>query len=46
MDYHLKSDANQPTLEEMTEVAIAMLSRNPKGYFLFVEGNNNNATLE
>lgn len=38
MEYHLKSDQTQPTLEEMTEVAIAMLSRNPKGYFLFVEG--------
>ncbi|KOB75782.1 Alkaline phosphatase, partial [Operophtera brumata] len=29
---------NQPTLEEMVEVAIKMLSRSPKGYFLFVEG--------
>lgn len=38
MEYHLKSNQNQPTLEEMTEVAIQMLSRNPKGYFLFIEG--------
>ncbi|KAJ2949264.1 hypothetical protein O0L34_g6216 [Tuta absoluta] len=37
MDYHLKAN-NQPTLEEMVEVAIKMLSRSPKGYFLFVEG--------
>ncbi|CAH2095931.1 unnamed protein product [Euphydryas editha] len=37
MDYHLKAN-NQPTLEEMTEVAIKMLSRNENGYFLFVEG--------
>lgn len=37
MDYHLKAN-NQPTLEEMVEVAIKMLSRNKNGYFLFVEG--------
>ncbi|XP_038220743.1 membrane-bound alkaline phosphatase-like [Zerene cesonia] len=37
MDYHLKA-SNQPTLEEMVEVAIKMLSRSKKGYFLFVEG--------
>lgn len=37
MEYHLKAE-NQPTLEEMVEVAIKMLSRSPKGYFLFVEG--------
>ncbi|XP_030033710.2 membrane-bound alkaline phosphatase isoform X2 [Manduca sexta] len=37
MDYHLKAQ-NQPTLEEMVEVAIKMLSRSPNGYFLFVEG--------
>ncbi|XP_045498474.1 membrane-bound alkaline phosphatase-like [Colias croceus] len=37
MDYHLKA-SNQPTLEEMVEVAIKMLSRSEKGYFLFVEG--------
>lgn len=28
----------EPTLEEMTETAIRMLSRNEKGFFLFVEG--------
>lgn len=37
MDYHLKAN-NQPTLEEMVEVAIKMLSRNENGFFLFVEG--------
>lgn len=38
MEYHLKAQ-NQPSLEEMVEVAIKMLSRSSKGYFLFVEGN-------
>lgn len=39
MDYHLDSDLKtQPTLEEMTEAAIKVLEKNPKGYFLFVEG--------
>ncbi len=28
----------EPSVEEMTKAAIAMLSRNPKGYFLMVEG--------
>ncbi|XP_035440164.2 membrane-bound alkaline phosphatase isoform X1 [Spodoptera frugiperda] len=37
MEYHLKAQ-NQPSLEEMVEVAIKMLSRSSKGYFLFVEG--------
>ncbi|CAK1580580.1 unnamed protein product [Parnassius mnemosyne] len=37
MEYHLKAN-NQPTLEEMVEVAIKMLNRSAKGYFLFVEG--------
>ncbi|KAJ0176442.1 hypothetical protein K1T71_007621 [Dendrolimus kikuchii] len=37
MEYHLKAK-NQPTLEEMVEVAIKMLSRSANGYFLFVEG--------
>ncbi|XP_026752907.2 membrane-bound alkaline phosphatase-like [Galleria mellonella] len=38
MAYHLKSSSNQPTLEEMVEIAIKMLSKSTKGYFLFVEG--------
>jgi len=29
---------NDPSLEEMTEAAIKILSKNPAGYFLFVEG--------
>jgi alkaline phosphatase len=29
---------NDPSLEDMTRVAIEILSRNPNGYFLFVEG--------
>ncbi|XP_072949535.1 membrane-bound alkaline phosphatase-like [Epargyreus clarus] len=37
MEYHLKAH-NQPTLEEMVEVAIKMLNRSERGYFLFVEG--------
>lgn len=28
----------EPTLEEMTELAIKILSKEDKGYFLFVEG--------
>ncbi|XP_052862631.1 membrane-bound alkaline phosphatase-like [Anopheles cruzii] len=30
--------ALEPTLEEMTQMAIRMLEKNPKGYVLFVEG--------
>ncbi|XP_068633102.1 membrane-bound alkaline phosphatase-like [Battus philenor] len=37
MQYHMQA-SNQPTLEEMVEVAIKMLNRSEKGYFLFVEG--------
>lgn len=37
MAYHLDAE-NEPTLEEMVEVAIKMLSRSSNGYFLFVEG--------
>lgn len=44
MEYHLKAQ-NQPTLEEMVEVAIKMLSRNSNGYFLFVEGNLNSKRM-
>ncbi|CAH2044363.1 unnamed protein product, partial [Iphiclides podalirius] len=37
--YHLESDTRtEPTLAELTEVAIRSLSRNEKGFFLFVEG--------
>ncbi|XP_067051441.1 alkaline phosphatase-like isoform X2 [Acropora muricata] len=30
--------AGEPSIEEMTEMAIKILSKSPKGYFLFVEG--------
>ena len=29
---------SDPSLEEMTEAAVRVLSRNPRGFFLFVEG--------
>lgn len=39
MQYHMQADpATEPTLAELTEVAIRSLSRNPNGFFLFVEG--------
>ncbi|XP_045503532.1 membrane-bound alkaline phosphatase-like [Colias croceus] len=39
MQYHLEADpATEPTLAEMTETAIRLLSRNERGFFLFVEG--------
>ncbi|XP_038147620.1 intestinal-type alkaline phosphatase [Cyprinodon tularosa] len=37
--YELQRDPSMdPSLTEMTEKAIRILSKNPKGYFLFVEG--------
>ena len=30
--------AGEPSIEEMTEKAIKILQKNPKGYFLLVEG--------
>lgn len=39
LDYHLLANKDdQPTLEEMTETAIKVLSKNKNGFFLFVEG--------
>lgn len=38
LKYNLQSDSNEPSLAELTETAIRMLSRNDKGFFLFVEG--------
>ncbi|KAM4042554.1 alkaline phosphatase-like [Anomaloglossus baeobatrachus] len=39
MKYELNRDHTMdPTLAEMTEKAIKILSKNPKGFFLFVEG--------
>jgi len=32
------AEANDPTLAEMVDVAIKILSKNPKGFYLFVEG--------
>lgn len=39
MEYFLQSNPlTDPTLNEMTSVAVEMLRRNPKGYLLLVEG--------
>ncbi|CAH6791887.1 alkaline phosphatase, germ cell type [Phodopus roborovskii] len=39
MKYDIYRDpAQDPSLAEMTEVAVRMLSRNPQGFYLFVEG--------
>uniref|UniRef100_A0A452UKQ1 Alkaline phosphatase n=1 Tax=Ursus maritimus TaxID=29073 RepID=A0A452UKQ1_URSMA len=37
--YEVRRDTTQdPSLMEMTEVAVRLLSRNPRGFYLFVEG--------
>ncbi|KAH8397462.1 hypothetical protein KR222_005512, partial [Zaprionus bogoriensis] len=36
--YHLDDSIDTPTLAEMTETAIRVLSADPAGFFLFVEG--------
>lgn len=36
--YHLDDSIDTPTLAEMTETAIRVLSADPEGFFLFVEG--------
>ncbi|XP_017054441.1 membrane-bound alkaline phosphatase-like [Drosophila ficusphila] len=39
MDFHEEADETfQPTLSELTEVAIKKLSQNENGYFVFIEG--------
>ncbi|CAG4973237.1 unnamed protein product [Parnassius apollo] len=39
MQYNLEANVQtEPTLAELTEIAIRSLSRNEKGFFLFVEG--------
>ncbi|KAF5280050.1 hypothetical protein FQR65_LT03305 [Abscondita terminalis] len=39
LDYNLERDTlKQPSLQEMTEKAIKLLSQSEQGYFLFVEG--------
>ncbi len=35
---HIPSDECQPSVAEMTEVALKILSKNPRGFFLMVEG--------
>ena len=37
--------AGEPSIAEMTKKAIEILRKNPKGYFLFVEGNNEHHLL-
>ncbi|XP_037951681.1 membrane-bound alkaline phosphatase-like [Teleopsis dalmanni] len=39
MNFHLNADpAKEPTLAEMTEVSLKLLSKNENGYFIFIEG--------
>ena len=39
MKYNVQQDhTKDPTLAEMTEAALQVLSRNPRGFYLFVEG--------
>jgi len=38
LDYGLKRGATQPALAEMTAKSIELLSKNPNGFFLMVEG--------
>jgi alkaline phosphatase len=39
LKYHLESNcSSQPTLKEMTDSAVKILQKNPKGFVLFVEG--------
>ncbi|KAG8259026.1 hypothetical protein J6590_019503 [Homalodisca vitripennis] len=39
MDYHVNADpSQQPTLTEMTSLAIRMMQKEENGYFLFIEG--------
>ncbi|MGL5955316.1 MAG: alkaline phosphatase [Brevinema sp.] len=38
MDYHFDRPSTQPSLAEMTDKAIKVLSKNSKGFFLMVEG--------
>ena len=34
-----KGDLGEPSLTEMVDMAVRILEKNPKGYFLLVEGN-------
>lgn len=41
MDYHiLTNQSKEPSLSEMTEMALKLLQKNEKGYFIFIEGGN------
>lgn len=42
MAYAVDKDLSNPSLQEMTKVAIEVLQRDDNGFFLFVEGINNN----
>ena len=39
--YRQNDTAGEPSIAEMTEKAIKILQKNPKGYFLLVEGSYN-----
>lgn len=44
MQYEMDRDntpIGEPSIVDMVEKAIAILDKNPKGYFLFVEGETN-----
>lgn len=38
MQYEIDRDESEPSLTEMTKKAISLLSKNPKGFFLMIEG--------
>ncbi|XP_049875870.1 membrane-bound alkaline phosphatase-like [Pectinophora gossypiella] len=38
LPYHLQAAPGDPSLADLTEAAIRVLARNPRGFFLFVEG--------
>ena len=38
MQYEIDRDDSEPSLTEMTRKALSLLSRNPKGFFLMIEG--------
>lgn len=38
LPFNIDSDGSEPTLKEMTEKAVSVLSQNEKGFFLMVEG--------
>ena len=38
MQYEIDRDETEPSLTEMTQKALSLLSKNPKGFFLMIEG--------